>query len=62
MEAALEGKTLDDAAIAAAAEAVQDDLGDDLMGDIHASAEYRRAMATVYVRRALNAAVARTER
>jgi carbon-monoxide dehydrogenase medium subunit len=62
VEAALEGKTLDDAAIAAAAEAVQDDLGDDLMGDIHASAEYRRAMAPVYVRRALDAAVARAKR
>jgi carbon-monoxide dehydrogenase medium subunit len=57
--AALVGKRLDDATIDAAASAVQDDLGDDLISDIHASADYRRAMATVYVSRALRKAVAR---
>lgn len=59
--AALEGNALNEKTVAAAAEAVQNDLGADLMGDIHASAEYRRAMATVYVRRALTKAVARAK-
>ena len=47
-------------AIAAAAAAVSADLGDDLIGDIYASAEYRRAMAPVCVKRALRAAVDRS--
>jgi carbon-monoxide dehydrogenase medium subunit len=46
-------------AIAAAANKVLDDLGDDVTGDIFASADYRRAIAPVYVKRALSAAVAR---
>jgi len=45
--------------IASAAAAVSNDLGDDLIGDIYASAEYRRAMAPVYVKRALTAALSR---
>ncbi|MGH2537213.1 MAG: FAD binding domain-containing protein [Candidatus Promineifilaceae bacterium] len=53
VEAALNGQRLDESIIAAAAGAVGDDLGDELIGDIHASAEYRRAMAPVFVRRAL---------
>lgn len=59
VEAALVGKALDEAAIAAAAEAVQNDLGDDILGDIHASADYRKAMASVYVKRAVTAAAGR---
>lgn len=59
VEAALIGKALNADAIAAAAEAVQNDLGADVLGDIHASAEYRRAMAKVYVKRALTAAAER---
>jgi aerobic carbon-monoxide dehydrogenase medium subunit len=59
VERALAGKPLDDAALAAAAAKIADDLGDDLSGDIYASAEYRAAVAPVYVRRALAAAVAR---
>ncbi len=59
VEAALVGSTLDATAIEAAARAVQNDLGSDIMEDIHASAEYRKAMATVYVKRALAGAVAR---
>ena len=37
----------------AAASRAGDDLGDDVTGDIFASADYRRAMAPVYVKRAL---------
>ena len=55
----LVGVKLDETSIAAAAEAVQNDLGSDVLGDIHASADYRRAMAPVYVRRAVAAAVER---
>ena len=36
------------------------DLGDDILGDIYASAEYRKAVAPVCVKRALAAAAART--
>lgn len=53
VEAALLGKALTAENIAAAAAAVSNDLGDELLGDIHASADYRRAMAPVYVKRAL---------
>ncbi len=53
VEAALVGRKLDDAALEAAAAQVANDLGDDVMGDIHASADYRRSMAPVFVRRAL---------
>lgn len=59
VEAALVGKALDAATINAAAEAVAGDLGEDVMGDIHASESYRRAMAPVYVARALTKAVER---
>jgi aerobic carbon-monoxide dehydrogenase medium subunit len=59
VEANLIGKKLDKATIAAAAKSVLDDLDDDLLGDIHASAEYRRAMTPVYLERALNSAMQR---
>ena len=59
VEAALAGSDLGDAALDAAAAAVGGDLNGDPMGDVFASAEYRRAMASVYVRRALGAAAAR---
>jgi carbon-monoxide dehydrogenase medium subunit len=59
VEAVLTGKTLDAGTIAAAAKAVASDLGDDILGDIHASADYRRAMAEVLVRRALTKAAER---
>jgi carbon-monoxide dehydrogenase medium subunit len=61
VEAALVGKALDEATVAAAAEAVKNDLGDDIIGDIHASAEYRRAMAPVFVKRAIMAAAQRAK-
>ncbi len=56
VEAALVGNKLDADTIAAAAEAVRDDLGDGILGDMHASADYRKAMAPVYVKRAIAAA------
>ena len=57
--AALVGKALTAENIAAAAAQVANDLGDEVMGDIHASADYRRAMASVYVERALSKAAER---
>ncbi len=60
VEAALVGKPVDPGAIAAAAEMVQNDLGDDILEDIHAGTEYRKSMATVYVKRALSLAAERS--
>lgn len=51
--AGLVGQELTDGVIEAAAKAVADDLGDEVTGDIHASGEYRRQMAPVFVARAL---------
>lgn len=59
VEAALVGQELTEETLASAAEAVQDDLGNDIMSDIHASAEYRRAMAPIFVKRALMKAAER---
>ena len=59
VEAALAGKALDEANIAMAAAEVENDLGGDLLGDMHAGADYRKAMAPVFVKRALLAAAAR---
>lgn len=59
VEAALVGKTLDPTVIAAAAEALQNNLGDDILEDIHAGVEYRKSMATVFVKRALSVATER---
>jgi carbon-monoxide dehydrogenase medium subunit len=59
VEAALTGKNLNPDVIAAAAEAVQNDLGDEILEDIHAGIEYRKSMATVFVKRALSAAMER---
>jgi len=58
VEAALAGKPLSDATIAAAAAVAGDGL-DDLNSDIHASADYRRQMIKVFTKRALDAARAR---
>jgi len=58
VEAALAGKPLSDATIAAAAAVAGDGL-DDLNSDIHASADYRRQMIKVFTKRALEAARAR---
>jgi carbon-monoxide dehydrogenase medium subunit len=59
VEKALIGKAAKEETFAAAAGQVSADLGGDVMGDIYASAEYRAAMAPVYIKRALAAAAAR---
>jgi aerobic carbon-monoxide dehydrogenase medium subunit len=59
VEQSLAGTSADEAAITAAAGLVTQDLGEDVLGDIYASAEYRAAVAPVYVARAVAAAVAR---
>jgi aerobic carbon-monoxide dehydrogenase medium subunit len=58
-ERALIGKALNEDTIAAAANEVRADLGNDVIGDIYASAEYRAAMAPVFTKRALASAAAR---
>lgn len=52
-EAALAGSSLDDAALDAAAEAIQADIADILIGDTVYPAEYRSAMTGVYLKRAV---------
>ena len=59
VEAALAGQALSADAIAAAAATAGGDLGDDLLGDVFASGEYRKAVTPVYVQRALTAAAER---
>ena len=56
VESALVGSDGSAAAIEAAAEHVLDDV--EVLSDIHADAEYRSAMAKVYTRRAIEAAIA----
>jgi len=53
-EAALVGKKLDDQTIGAAAEKIAD--GIDVNGDLYASSEYRKHLATVHAARAIKAA------
>ncbi len=59
VERALVGQALNAEHIDTAARAVTGDLGDNLLGDIFASGQYRKAVAPVWVRRALSAAAAR---
>jgi carbon-monoxide dehydrogenase medium subunit len=59
VEEALNDHSPSDEAFAAAAAAVSADLGDDLLGDVFASGDYRKAVAPVYVQRALAAAAGR---
>ena len=61
VEAALAGKALNTSTIATASAAVQDDLDDTVMSDIHASSNYRRAMTTVFAQLALQKAAERSE-
>ena len=59
VEAALVGQQLSDEVINAAAAAIDNDLDDQVLGDIHASAEYRRNVAPQFVGRAIREAVTR---
>ena len=59
VEEALKGRAPSGEALAAASAAVAQDLGGDVLGDVFASADYRRAVAPVYVERAVAAAAGR---
>lgn len=59
VERALIGQGVSAERIAEAASLVADDLGPDILGDLYASAEYRKAVAPVWVGRALAAAAER---
>ena len=59
VEKALTGQPLSADTVAKAAAQVSQDLGTDLIGDIFASAEYRQAVAPVWVRRAIMLAAER---
>ncbi len=61
VERAVVGKSLSPDVIADAAGKISQDLGDDILDDIYASADYRRAMVAVYVKRALSAAAERAK-
>ncbi len=61
VEQALTGQALSPEAIAAAAARATADLGEDVLGDVFASADYRRAVAPVWVKRALSAAADRAK-
>jgi carbon-monoxide dehydrogenase medium subunit len=53
VESALLGQELSAENIAKASSLVSKDLGSDILGDIFASEQYRRAVAPVWVKRAL---------
>jgi aerobic carbon-monoxide dehydrogenase medium subunit len=59
VEQALENNAIDEAAITAAAEHASD--GVDALSDLHASGEYRLALARVYTKRALLRALTRAQ-
>jgi carbon-monoxide dehydrogenase medium subunit len=59
VEQALEGKATDEAALSAAAEHASE--GVDALSDLHASADYRLALARVYTKRALLRALTRAQ-
>lgn len=56
-EAALNGSSLDASALNNAANALMDEISGDVMGDIYAPEAYRKAMAGVYLKRAVQAAL-----
>jgi aerobic carbon-monoxide dehydrogenase medium subunit len=60
VERALEKQRISPERVSRASAEVRGVLNDDVMGDIFASAEYRKAMAPVYVERALTSAFSRT--
>lgn len=59
VEKALVGQALSADAAAKAAQQVAQDLSGDIIGDLYASAEYRKAVAPIWVKRALTAAADR---
>ncbi|MFN8061214.1 MAG: xanthine dehydrogenase family protein subunit M [Vicinamibacterales bacterium] len=59
VEAALAGQSLTEQSIGAAADRLAADLGSDVLGDLYASADYRRAVAPVHAARALTLAAER---
>jgi carbon-monoxide dehydrogenase medium subunit len=59
VEQALVGRALSPDTLASAAGLTANDLGHDILGDLYASAEYRKAVVHVYVKRALVAAASR---
>ena len=59
VEQALTGQAIDEAAIVAAAEHASD--GVDALSDLHASGEYRLALARIYTKRALLRALTRAQ-
>jgi carbon-monoxide dehydrogenase medium subunit len=59
VEKALAGKPTTNDTIAAAVSQISTDLGNEVTGDIFASAEYRSAMAPIYIKRAVAVAVER---
>ena len=60
VEKAIIGQPLSAESIAKAAGQVTQDLGGDVIGDLYASADYRRAVASVWVKRALSLSASRT--
>lgn len=60
VERAIVGHPLSTDTIGTAAGLVGQDLGRDVLGDLYASADYRTAVAPVWVKRALTAAAGRT--
>jgi carbon-monoxide dehydrogenase medium subunit len=60
VESAIAGQRLSAETIDRAAQLVVGELGDEILADIYASAEYRKAMAVVFVKRALASALDRT--
>ena len=59
LEKSLAGRALSADTIAAASRLVGQDLGDDILGDVYASADYRKSVVPVWVKRALTAAAGR---
>jgi aerobic carbon-monoxide dehydrogenase medium subunit len=56
-ENVLTGSTLDDATLNSAAQAIQSDISEAIMGDVSYPESYRQAMAGVYLKRAVKAAL-----
>ena len=61
VEKAIVGQHVSADLVSRAAASVTAELGDDVLGDIFASAEYRKAMAPVYITRAIRRAMERAE-